>query len=456
MSEANLRERTPDDATVQAVLERLRGEGVELVRLSYCDMHGTSRGKVIPVETLEHIVHEGVAFCVANLTDGLASNPTNAPGLAPDRGYPDMRAKPVLSTLMLLPWERGIAWFLADVEDATGPISFAPRQVLKRVLARYAQLGLMPIVGPELEFFLFTLDEAGHPVRYIDHPSMVYTVGQRSDPLGVVQEMLKAARSMGLLATAANHEFNRSQFEINLLHGEALDAADRTFRFKAMVKELAARYGLLATFMGKPLNDDGGSGFHIHLSIVDEAQTNLFAATQASESLSVLARHFIGGMLAHAPALMAFLAPTINSYKRLVPDSLVPIAANWAFDNRTSFIRVPAERGPATRLEIRAADAAANPYLATAACLFAGLDGIQRQLEPPEPVRGDVSVGKPVGQPLPLSLDASLAALRADESLCEGLGLSLVEAFCAMKQVEAERYRTYITDWERNEYLWHL
>ena len=223
-----------------------------------------------------------------------------------------------------------------------------------------------------------------------------------------------------------------------------------------MVKELAAQHGLLATFMGKPFNDDGGSGFHIHLSISSKKQANVFAATNSEDALSPLARNFIAGVIEHAPALMAFLAPTINSYKRLVPDSLCPTAANWAFDNRTSFIRVPAERGVATRLEVRAADAAANPYLAIAVCLVAGLDGIQRELEPPKPVSGDVSIGTPTGIQLPLSLDASLDALRADERLCEGIGRALVEAYCAMKQVELERYRTYITDWELNEYLWHL
>ena len=348
------------------------------------------------------------------------------------------------------------SWCLADLEDATGPVEIAPRQVLNRVLERYEQLGLKPIIGPELEFFLLKMDANGQPVRSIDHPSMVYAAGQLGDPQGVVREMLKAARSMGLVATAANHEFCRGQFEINLLHGEALDAADRAFRLKALVKELAAHHGLIATFMGKPFNDDGGSGFHIHLSIGSQEQANVFADTNAGEALSLLARRFIAGVIEHGPALMAFLAPTINSYKRLVPDSLVPIAANWAFDNRTSFIRVPDGRGEAARLEIRAADGSANPYLAIAACLAAGLDGIQRELEPPSPISGDVSMGEPVGQPLPRSLDASLDTLLADERLCEGMGRPLVEAFCALKQLEVERYRTYVTEWEVNEYLWHL
>lgn len=438
------------------VLEQLRRAGVKVIRLSYSDLHGTARGKEFPLKLLKNVVEDGATFCVANLTDGLASNPTNAPGQAPDRGYPDMRARPLFATLARLPWDPEVAWMLADVEDGQGPVAHAPRALLRRVVERYAQRGWQAIVGPELEFFLLRATEDGHFERYIDKNSMVYTAGKRSDPLGVVREMLVAADEMGLLATAANHEFARGQYELNLLHSEALDAADRTFRFKTLAKEVAERHNVLATFMGRPFNDDGGSGFHLHMSLNDRRGTNLFVDQDAIDGLSELARQFLAGVLEHAPALMAFLAPTINAYKRLLPDSLVPTAANWAYDNRTSFVRVPAERGRATRLEMRAADASANPYLAIAVLLLAGLDGIERSLEPPAPVAGDVSVGALVGQPLPRSLEASLAALRADTVLSAALGEPLINAFCAMKEVEIERFRTYVTEWELREYAWHL
>lgn len=456
MNEINSHAETPERRTVVVLVDELRRRGIELVRLLYSDLHGIARSKDIPVEVLDELAHNGTAFCVAVMDMGLAGNPTAAPGGYPERGYPDMLARPIFATLAPLPWESGTAWCLADLENEHGPLDISPRGFLKQVMARYAQLGLTPIAGPELEFFLLKIDEAGRPTRYTDHPSMVYTAGQRSDPQGVVREMLKAARSMGLRATAANHEFFRSQFEINMLHGDALDAADRAFSLKVLAKEIAESHGLLATFMGKPFNDDGGSGFHIHLSVNDQQGLNAFASEQPVEPLSLLARRFIAGVLTHAPALMAFLAPTINAYKRLMPDSLVPTAANWGHDNRTSFIRVPAERGRATRLEIRTADASANPYLIIGGCLLAGLDGIVRELEPPQPISGDVSVGEPVGELLPNSLDASLAALRADEPFCELIGPALVNAFCTMKQVEVERHRAYVSDWETNEYLWHL
>lgn len=444
------------ESALAPLTEQLRRDGVKVVRLSYSDLHGTARGKEFPLSLLESVVEDGVAFCVANLTDGLASNPTNAPGHAPDRGYPDMRARPILSTLARLPWDAEVAWLLADIEDSQGRVLHAPRNVLLRAVKRYTQAGLRAVVGPELEFFLLRPTADGRFERYLDKNSMVYTTGKRSDPLGVVREMLKAADEMGLLATAANHEFARGQYELNLLHSEAVDAADRTFRFKTLVKEIAEHHGLLATFMGRPFNDDGGSGFHLHVSLNNQQGVNLFADPAAPDGVSEVARHFIAGVLEHAPALVAFLAPTINAYKRLLPDSLVPTAANWAFDNRTSFVRVPAERGRATRLEIRAADASANPYLAIAALLLAGLDGIERALEPPAPVAGDVSVGTLAGQPLPRSLEASLAALRADAVLGEALGAPLLNAFCAMKEVEVERFRTYVTEWELREYAWHL
>ncbi|HVU70590.1 MAG TPA: glutamine synthetase family protein [Ktedonobacteraceae bacterium] len=456
MSEIDKVDLLDGSATLADVLEQLRGAGVRVVRLTYSDLHGTARGKEFPLRLLESVIADGASFCVANLSDGLASNPTNAPGQAPDRGYPDMRARPLLATLTRLPWDTEVAWMLAEIEDSQGLVAHAPRNLLRRVVERYAKLGLKAIIGPELEFFLLRTGEDGRFERYIDQHSMVYTAGKRSDPQGVVRAMLLAADEMGLLATAANHEFARGQYELNLLHSEALDAADRTFRLKALVKEVAERHGLLATFMGRPFNDDGGSGFHLHVSLNDQAGTNLFADSTSPAGLSVLARHFLAGVLEHAPALMAFLAPTINAYKRLLPDSLVPTAANWAFDNRTSFVRVPAERGRATRLEARAGDASANPYLAISALLLAGLDGIERSLEPPDAVDGDVSIGEIVGTPLPRSLEASLAALRADDVLSAAIGAPLLNAFCAMKEVEIERFRTYVTEWELREYAWHL
>ena len=437
-------------------IEDLRRAGIGVVRLSFCDLHGVCRSKDLPLEVFAS--SRGSEFVAAIFALDLASNALDTPGspFGPLSGYPDMRVEARMETLTRLSWEPGTAWCLGDIEEGSPMHTYSPRALLAGVIDRYLDRGLVPIVGPEVEFFLLRRDERGALQPYVSQPAMVYTTGRLSDPAGVVRALLEAAGEMDLQTLAASAEFSPGQFEINLLHGEALDAADRAFRFKTMVKEVAARFGLLATFMGKPLAHETGSGFHLHVSLNDEREMNAFDQPDAAEGMSRLARCFLAGVLEHAPALLAILAPTINAYKRLVPNSFVPLAATWGFDNRTVLVRVPPGRGTETRLEVRGADASANPYLATAAVLLAGLNGIQRQLDPPPPVSGDVSDAIPQAGALPRSLDASLAALRADGYLCEALGQALVEAFCAVKESELQRFHAAVTDWEVREYAWHL
>jgi glutamine synthetase len=260
---------------------------------------------------------------------------------------------------------------------------------------------------------------------------------------------------MGLGAYAANHEYMNSQYEINLHHGEAVDAADRAFRLKAAVKDVAAINGLVATFMGKPFNDQGGSGLHLHVSL-DKDGSNAFDDADGDNGISTAMRHFLGGVMAHAPALMAILNPTINAFRRLVPDSLAPTHANWGWDNRSAFGRVPPERGPATRLEVRVGDGSANPYLAIAVLLQAGLHGLREQIDPPAPVAGDAYRADDGGELLPQSLEAALDALEADEVLMDAIGPEIVTPFLAMKRFEIERHRAYVSEWELTEYLHHL
>ncbi len=427
-------------------------EGVRSVRVTYADLHGVQRGKDVPAPEFAHVADHGLAFCWAVMGTDLR----HVPVVGGEQGYPDMLARPDLSTLVQVPWEPDVAVCLADLERLPdgGPEPTDPRAAVRRAAAAFAELGLEPIVGPELEFFLCEPDPdtPGGWRRYVDNLSMVYTVGRQADPRGVVREMLEGFAALGLRTFAANHEFMNSQYEINLRHGPALDAADRAFRLKCVVKDVAAARGMLATFIGKPFNDQGGSGFHLHLSL-DRDGTNAFAAGDAPEQ-----RAFIGGVLAHAPALMAFLNPTVNAYRRLVPDSLAPTRVNWGLDNRTTFVRVPPESGPAARIEVRVGDGSANPYLGTAALLFAGLDGIRRELDPGEPLSGDAYTadGDAAGAALPATLDAALDALEADEVLAGAMGTELVETFVTMKRFETERHRQWVSDWDRDEYLHHL
>jgi glutamine synthetase len=444
---------TPGSLDLRGPADELEREGVRAVRVLYADLHGVARGKDVPVSELPALAEDGLAFCAAVLTTDLRQTPV----VDDEDGYADLVARPDSATLRILPWQPSVAWCVADLwqPGAAARWPSCPRGAVARVAERYQARGLEPIVGPELEFFLLERDAAaprGYR-RYVDELSRSYTVGYVSDPRGVVVEMLDACERLGLQAVAANHEFSNSQYEINVRHSFALDAADRAFLLKTAVKEQAARAGLVATFMGKPFNDQGGSGLHLHLSLATDGE-NLFSQMGDRELVGP-ARHVVGGILEHAPALMAVLAPTVNAYKRIVPDSLAPTHANWGYDNRTAFVRVPVDRGRGARLEIRGGDGSANAHLAIAAVLAAGLDGLERELEPPAGVTG-VAYRNDGTRPLPRTLSAALDLLEADEYLVSILGRELVDAFTTLKRYEAERFDAYVTDWELEEYAAHL
>ena len=433
----------------------LTDAGVTSVRVIYSDLHGIPRGKDVPIGEFDRAADHGLAFCAAIMGTDLRHTPV----VGGEEGYPDLIAKPDLSTLTLVPWEPGLAWCLADLHPAEGNdhVPADPRGAVRRAVEAFEELGYSPIVGPELEFFLCVADEgATNGVRrYVDNLSMVYTVGPQADPKGVVRQITEALSRLGMHTFAANHEFMNSQYEINLRHAPALTAADRAFRLKSAVKDVAATHGLIATFMGKPFNDQGGSGFHIHFSL-DREDDNAFADHDDADGVSDELRHFSAGVLTHAAALTAFLNPTINAYRRLVPDSLAPTHANWGWDNRTSFIRIPAERGRASRVEVRAGDGSANPYLAVAAVLFAGLHGMREKLPLGDPVAGDAYTLDDPGEPLPSSFEAALDALEADALLRDAMGPQIVDTFLAMKRFELDRHRQWVSDWEIAEYLRHL
>jgi glutamine synthetase len=437
-----------------AALER---DGVRIVRVTYPDLHGVLRGKDIPIGVFAATVAaKGLAFCKAISTVDLQHNVVS--GF--EHGFRDIHVTPLPDTLAQLPWAPEVAWCLSDQSADGEPYGADPRAALKRAVAEFEQLGLEPVMGPELEFYLLERSETapGGWTRYVENPTHVYTVGDHADPRGVLDRMLLLLHDAGLGVIGAGHEYGMSQWEINLTHSPALDAADRAFRFKAAVKDLATRDGLLATFMGKPFNGDAGSGFHLHLSLCHEDGANAFADSAGEEGCAQLLQRFIAGVLAHAPGLMAFLNPTVNAYRRIDPHELVPTRVCWGYDNRFGLVRVPPERGAATRVEMRLADGSANPYLATAALLFAGLDGIQRELTPPPAVAGLVYElpEEEQGDPIPLTLDAALDALEADTSLREAMGPALVDTFLTIKRFELERHHRHVSDWDLAEYAHHL
>ncbi len=424
------------------------------VRIQYPDLIGTERGRDLPTEVFDSLTG-GVHFCRAVYYTTTRGGTLDGEHSLAD-GLPDVAFHPDRSTLAPLPWLPGYRSCLGDMLDpVTGlPIGECPRAALKQVLRRLEHHDYHPVVGPELEFFVLTNSD-GRWRPYDTSPGNVYRVGHRGDPDGLATELLATLSRAELNVTAVNHEFAAGQFEVNLAHSDALDAADRAFRFKHAVREIVARRGLTATFVGKPFNDEGGSGFHLHLSLRDADGNNLFDAPTQPAGLSPLARHAVGGLLRHAPALCALLAPTVNAYRRLGPDTLAPALADWGLDNRSTMVRIPPERGAATRLEIRLGDAAAVPHLVIAAVLAAVALGIEDRVEPPDPTSGYGYDGR--SRPaLPRTLDAALDALAADTAFVDALGKDLVAAFDRIKRDETERFRRWVTDWELHEYLPHL
>ncbi|MFD5383491.1 glutamine synthetase family protein [Streptomyces sp. NPDC127074] len=434
--------------------EALAAEGIDVVRVAYPDMLGSERGRDILLRHLPHAVGHGLAFSRAVYHTGALGDHSHIPG-GLEAGMPDILVRPDLTTLVALPWEPGVAGCIGDVRDpATGlPVPESPRDLLRQVIGLLIDGDLTAVVGPELEYVLLDPDPAA-PVgwrRYAPAPGHVYTTGRKGDPDGHLLRTVRALHALGLDVSGGNREFDSGQFEINLSHCEALDAADRAFRFKAAIKELAHAEGRLATFMAKPFNDGGGSGFHLHLSLVDAEGRNVFDAPRGAHGLSATARHALAGVLAHAPALSALLNPTVNSYKRFGPDTTAPWLINWGLDNRNALVRIPPERGGATRLEVRLGDATANPYLAIAGVLAAAHLGIAAAEEPPAPMTGQ---GHDMGTAaaLPTGLGQALDALEADDRLTDALGKPFVAAFLTFKRDELARFQRYVTDWEFREY----
>ncbi|MFF9349352.1 glutamine synthetase family protein [Streptomyces sp. NPDC014734] len=447
-----------DTPPVRHRMERLAAEGIDVVRVTYPDLIGTERARDVLLDHLPAACDHGLAFCRAVYHTSPQGDTVRVPG-GLDAGLPDICVHPDLDTLTALPWEPGVATCLGDVTDpATGlPAPESPRDLLRAVIARCGEHGLRPVVGPELEYFLCdpAPDDPRGWQRYSDARGVIYTAGLRADPENHLLRTLRTLRDLDIGVSSGNHEYDGSQFEINLTHSDALSAADRAFRFKAAVKELACKEGRLATFMAKPFNSAGGSGFHLHLSCADEEDGNAFADPTAPHGLSATARHAVAGVLAHAPALAALANPTVNSYKRFGPDTLAPWLIDWGLDNRSAMVRIPPERGPATRFELRLGDAGANPYLLIAGTLAAALLGVLAGEEPPAPLEGYGydAVGSAV---LPRSLPDALDALEADTSLTEVLGKDFTTSYLAYKHDEVARFHRHVTDWEFTEYAYHL
>jgi glutamine synthetase len=433
-------------------------QGIDVVRVGYADLIGTERGRDILVNRFARTVGDGVAFCRSVYGTTPMGDVVDIEG-GLEAGLPDVLAFPDVSTVQAVPWEKGVAHVIADIYNPDGsPSQESPRMVLKRVIEQFADLGGMrPTVGPELEFYVLERTDKNPSgwQRYGEATGNVYVAGLKGDPENVLLRTLRHLSDFGLEVVAANHEFSSGQFEINLWHSEALDAADRAFRFKSAIQELARQEGKLATFMAKPFNDEGGSGFHIHFSTWDDLGRPLFDDPTTEDGLSKTGRAAIAGVLTHAPALSAVSNPTINSFKRFGPDTLAPWLIDWGLDNRSAMVRVPPERGRASRMELRLGDASANPYLAIAGLLAAAYLGIRDELNPPEPLEG-YGYDPSKAEKLPGDLETALHALEEDTEMALILGEPFVKTFLTYKRNELERFNHWVTDWEFREYAYHL
>jgi glutamine synthetase len=443
--------------SVAEVVERLRSEGVDVVRISFPDMIGVDRGRDVLIDELGTAAGHGMAFCRATFHTSPMGDVVPVQGGIED-GLPDVLVRPDFSTLAPMPWEPGALNCLGDAFTVDGePAPESPRTVVRHVAGLLADLGLTAVVGPELEYYLLEPDPSNHSgyVRYADSTGNVYVVGRKGDPNGILLKTLRYLRDANLQVTAANHEFCPGQFEINLNHTELVDAADRAFRMKSAVQEVARHEGMLATFMAKPFNDEGGSGFHLHVSLADQHGDNVFGDPDGEYGLSDVGRYAVAGVLRHAPALAAIANPTINSYKRFGPDTLAPWLVDWGLDNRSAMLRIPPERGPGARMEVRLGDATANPYLIMAAVGAATYVGIRDKAELPAPLEG-YGYDPESAPMLPQTLGAALDALEADTVLTEALGEYFVTSFVTYKRNEIERFERFVTDWEFREYSYHL
>ena len=366
----------------------------------------------------------------------------------------DMLLVPAWASWRRLPWQPSRGLLIHDCIGKDGaPVGLAPRTVLKRVISTLADHGLRAVVAPELEFYVFQADgnnEQGFqfPLRRDGSREILqsaYSVDTALELAPFWADVESYCSSLAIPSDSWLHEMGPSQFEINLLHGDPLQAADQVVLFKYALREAAARHGLRVVFMAKPVAGQPGSSMHLHQSVIKADGSNLFSAVDGSSSMAF--RHYLGGLQAYLPELMAFFAPYVNSWRRYVRDSGAPVNVEWGIDNRTAGLRVPRAESAARRVENRLPGSDANPYLAIAASLAAGLAGMEEALEP----RPDISAASAyhAARTLPDGLHAALRVLAASRMARQYLGAHFIEAWCAVKIKELDHCMAEVSVWDR-------
>ena len=436
--------------TKQDILRLVQEEDVEFIRLQFTDIFGNLKNVAITVSQLEKALDNECMFDGSSI-EGFARIEES-----------DMYLNPDYNTFEIFPWrpQQGkVARMICDVYRPNGePFEGDPRYILKRAIKMAADMGYVFEVGPECEFFLFNTDENAMPTTITHEQAGYFDLGPVDFGENARRDIVLTLEDMGFVIEASHHEVAPAQHEIDFRYDEALITADNIMTFKLAVKTIAKRHGLHATFMPKPKYGVNGSGMHINMSLSKDGR-NIFADKTDKFGLSREAYFFIGGIMKHMKGMTAITNPLVNSYKRLVPGFEAPVHIAWSATNRSPLIRIPATHGTGTRIELRCPDPAANPYLALAVCLRAGLDGIANRMMPPESVDCNIfemsreqreSCGI---EEIQGTLIEAIHAMEADGFIKDVLGTHTYTKYIDGKKEEWNRYRSQVTDWEIRAYL---
>lgn len=435
------------------IIRMVEEEDVEFIRLQFTDIFGMLKNVAITASQLEKALDNRCMFDGSSIEGFVRVEES------------DMYLYPDLDTFEIFPWrpQQGkVARMFCDVHRPNGePFEGDPRYVLKQVLKEAADMGYTFQVGPECEFFLFDTDEQGRATTETSELAGYFDVGPLDTAENVRRDIVMNLEDMGYEIEASHHEMAPGQHEIDFMYGDGISTADNIMTFKMAVKTIAKRHGMHATFMPKPKAGINGSGMHINMSLVDKDGNNVFEDKDDELGLSKIAYQFIAGLLVHMKEMTLLTNPLVNSYKRLVPGFEAPIYIAWSpVSNRSQLIRIPSSRGQNTRVELRCPDSAVNPYLAIAACLAAGLDGIKNDMTPPAPVNEnmfamDEEMMKSRGvEHLPETLGEAIESFKGSTFIQEVLGNHIYKKYLMAKESEWKKFRAEVTDWEVAEYLY--
>lgn len=432
------------------IIKFVEENDVEFIRLQFTDLFGILKNVAIPKSQLKKALDNQMMFDGSSI-DGFARIEES-----------DMCLRPDLDSFVIFPWrpQTGkVARLICDVYKTDGtPFEGDPRHILKKAMAEAEKMGYTFNVGPECEFFLFNVDENGAPTTNSNDQAAYFDLGPSDLGENARRDMVLTLEDMGFVIEASHHECAPAQHEIDFKYGEAVKTADSIMTFKLAVKTIAQRHGLHATFMPKPKANMAGSGMHINMSLEKDGK-NVFADENGKNGLSEEAYHFIAGLMKHINGIVAITNPLVNSYKRLIPGYEAPVYIAWSAKNRSPLIRIPAARGKGTRVELRNPDPTANPYLALAVCLIAGLDGIKNKLEVCDSVDANIyAMTKKERRErgidsLPETLIDAVKHLEKDELIMEFLGEETAEKYIEAKKAEWKSYKVAVSEWEVNQYL---